>query len=201
MKRPFVLGGSADALWEGGPESELLLAAVGVTLLLAAVRWHWSHRHGRFFTVVDGQFYRSGAIQPQLLVRRVKKHGIRTVIDLRSGRPAVDRERSALERIGVAHVHLRSKQVPRAETVSAVLAVLDRPESRPVLLHCNHGVRRAALFEAICRMEYQNWSNEQALSALRRRSGFVGFHPGSRGHRFVKEYVPRREQQPAAEAS
>jgi protein tyrosine/serine phosphatase len=159
--------------------------------------WHWSHRHGRFFTVVNGHVYRSGALPPDRLLRRVKRHGIRAVIDLRSARPEVDRERAALTAIGVAHFHLPSKQVPGAETVDAVLALIDRSENRPALVHCNHGVRRAAQFEAICRMEYQRWPNERALSLLRRRSAFLGFRSGSRSSRFLLSYVPRHKRETA----
>jgi len=162
---------------------------------VGAVRWHWGHRHCRFFTVVEGELYRSGAMPPDRLLRQVRKHGIRTVIDLRSARPEVEREKAALAAIGVVHVLLPSKQVPRPETVDAVLALLDRAENRPVLIHCNHGVRRAAQFEAIYRMEYQDWPNERALSMLRLRSWFLGFRPGSRSTHFVRSYVPRRARQ------
>jgi hypothetical protein len=88
--------------------------------------------------------------------------------------------------------------MPRAETVEAVLTLLDRDENRPALIHCNHGVRRAAQFEAICRIEYQRWSNERALFVLRRRSGFLSFRPGSRGSEFLRNYVPRRARDSAA---
>jgi protein tyrosine/serine phosphatase len=188
------------ALEEWGDPAVLLAGAVAL-VVLGLLRWHWSHRHGRFFTVVEGEVYRSRALRPDRLLRKVQRHGIRAVIDLRSARPEVDREREALEAAGVRHFHIPSKQVPRAETIEAVLALLDAPENRPALIHCNHGVRRAAQFEAICRIEYLRWSNRQALSILRRRSAFMGFRPGSRGHGFVLGYVPRRERMPASHAA
>ena len=196
--QPFVFGGSAGVMWEDLTDPPLLLVFSLVVVVLGAARWHWSHVNGRFFTVVEGQLFRSGAMRPDRLQQKVRRHGIRAVIDLRSARPEVDRERAALEEIGVKHFHLPSKQVPRAETIDAVLALLDQPENRPALVHCNHGVRRAAQFEAICRMEYQRWSNDRALSVLRRRSAYLGFGRGSRARRFVQSYVPRRERLPAA---
>ena len=201
LERPFVLGGSTGFMWEDILDPPTLLMFSAVVVALGAARWHWSHRNGRFFTVVDGQLFRSGAMPPDRLQRKVRRHGIRAVIDLRSARPEVDREREALAEVGVKHFHLPSKQIPRAETIDAVLALLDQPENRPALVHCNHGVRRAAQFEAICRMEYQRWSNERALSVLRRRSAFLGFRSGSRSRRFVQGYVPRRERQTVAEPS
>jgi protein tyrosine phosphatase (PTP) superfamily phosphohydrolase (DUF442 family) len=187
-----VAGGSGF-MWELLDPPLLGVVSI-VVVALGVVRWRWSHRHGRFFTVVDGQLFRSGAMPPDELQRKVRRHGIRAVIDLRSARPAVDREREALAAVGCKHFHLPSKQIPRAETVDAVLALLDDPENRPALVHCNHGVRRAAQFEAICRMEYLRWTNERALSVLRRRSAYLGFGRGSRSRRFVQSYVPRRER-------
>jgi protein tyrosine phosphatase (PTP) superfamily phosphohydrolase (DUF442 family) len=196
-ERPLA-GGSAEAMWDVDPPFALLISLV--VIALAAIRWHWSHRNGRFFTVVPGELFRSGAMPPGRLQRKVRRYGIRAVIDLRSARPEVERERAALAEVGCKHFHLPSKQIPRAETVEAVLDLLDDPANRPALVHCNHGVRRAAQFEAICRMEYQRWSNDRALSVLRRRSAYLGFGRGSRARRFVQSYVPRRERLPAAAA-
>jgi protein tyrosine/serine phosphatase len=181
----------------------LLLILVAPLALLgpAAARLYWSKVACRFFTVVEGRLYRSGAMRPDRLARKVREHGIRAVIDLRSARPEVEREKAALAEIGVKHFHLPSKQLPRPETVDAVLALLDQPENQPALIHCNHGVRRAAQFEAIYRIEYQRWPNERALSLLRWRSAFMGFRPGSRGTRFLRHYVPRRARPLAAAAS
>lgn len=188
--RPTLLGGANGFVMDEWIDP--WLAAIPIVLVaFALLRWHWSHRHGRFFTVVEGHIYRSRALRPDRLQRKVKKHGIRAVIDLRSARPAVEAERKALAAIGVAHFHLPSKQVPRPETVEAVLALIDQPENRPALVHCNHGVRRAAQFDAICRMEYLRWPNQRAVSLLRRRSGFLGFGPRSRSRRFLDTYVPR----------
>jgi protein tyrosine phosphatase (PTP) superfamily phosphohydrolase (DUF442 family) len=188
-------------MWEELLDPPSLILFAIVVVVLGVLRWHWSHMNGRFFTVVEGELFRSGALRPDRLQRKVQRYGIRAVIDLRSARPEVDRERDALAEIGVKHFHLPSKQVPRAETIDAVLALLDQPENRPALVHCNHGVRRAAQFEAICRMEYQRWPNERALSVLRRRSGFLGFRASDRSSRFLRAYVPRHQRLPAAEPS
>jgi protein tyrosine phosphatase (PTP) superfamily phosphohydrolase (DUF442 family) len=198
---PAAFGGSAGFVWEEFVDPPLLMVLSLVLVVLGVARWHWSHRNGRFFTVVEGELFRSGALPPDRLQGKVRRHGIRAVIDLRSARPEVEEEKQALAEVGCKHFHLPSKQIPRADTVDAVLALLDDPANRPALVHCNHGVRRAAQFEAICRMEYQRWSNERALSVLRRRSAFLGFGRGSRSRRFVQSYVPRRERLPVAESS
>ncbi|MGH7287684.1 MAG: fused DSP-PTPase phosphatase/NAD kinase-like protein [Myxococcota bacterium] len=180
--------------------NSVLFGLVPFAVLAGGARLYWSKVACRFFTVAEGQFYRSGAMPPGRLVRKVRQHGIRAVIDLRSARPAVEREKAALAEIGVKHFHVPSRQLPRPETVDAVLELLDRPENQPALIHCSHGVRRAAQFEAIYRIEFQCWRNERALSRLQRRSAFMSFRPGSRGTRFLRHYVPRRAR-PLAAAS
>ena len=61
----------------------------------------------------------------------------------------VQRERDALAAAGVAHFHVPSREVPDADTVDAVLALLDRPENHPALVHCKHGVQRATVTSAV----------------------------------------------------
>src|SRR5262245_9543375 len=202
VERRWLPGGAAGLFGEeidlfGGELLVFWMALGALVVGIGIVRWYWSHTYCRFFTVVEGQVYRSGAMRPDRLQRLVPKHGLRSVIDVRSARPAVDAERKALAAVGVVHHHVPSKQLPRTETVEAVLALLDCPANLPVLIHCNHGVRRAAQFEAICRMEYQDWSNQRALFVLRRRSGFLSFRPGSRGNDFLRGYVPRRSRKTA----
>jgi len=197
-RRALVLGGSLALcpseipLTEGAIEASLPLAFGVVPVAIALGRWYWAHVSCRFFPIIEGDLYRSGALRPRRLERLVRRRGIRAVVDLRSPRSAVDSERAMLAGIGVAHYNVPSKQRPRADTVEAVLALVDRPENRPLLIHCQHGVRRAAQFEAIFRMEYEGWSNQRALHVLRRRSAFTSFRPRSRGAEFLRSYVPRR---------
>ena len=176
----------------------LLVALPVVAGLAAAARWYWIRRRGRIFTVVEGRLFRSAAMRPDRLLRTVRRHGIRAVIDLRFAPTAVENERAALVAAGIAHFHVPSKRVPSTEVVEAVLAILDRPENLPALFHCKHGARRAALFEAITRMEYGGSSTEHAVSWLRWRSGFRHFGRESRDGVFLRSYVPRRERSLAA---
>jgi len=182
---------------KGSRRRRIILTVIAVLLLAAlcggAVYGYWAVFDHRFWTVSEGQVYRSAAMPPERLVDRVREYGIRTVIDLRRDPDEVVPERSALAEVGVRHLHVPSKQVPTEETVKAFLEIMDHEEYRPVLIHCEHGEGRAPLFSAIYRIEYEGWPKDRA----RRASSFLSFRgnfaPDSRKGMFLRNYVPRRQ--------
>lgn len=136
----------------------------------------------RFATVAKGRFYRAAEMGPALLESTVRRHGIRTVVDLRSPGEGVEREHRLLEGLGVAHHHLPSDQTPRPAVLERYLDILGTAEY-PVLVHCCHGVGRARLFSTIYLVEHEGWSPERAAASLPYRS--------RRGRRFLATYVRR----------
>jgi hypothetical protein len=45
--------------------------------------------------------------------------------------------------------------------------VMSDPASYPVLLHCLAGIHRTGIFTAIYRMEFEHWSNADAMAEMR----------------------------------
>ncbi len=169
-----------------------LVGVLLVGLLISAAGYgYWVFVDHRFWTVTEGQVYRSGAMPLETLQNKIKRYGIQTVIDFRKTHDEVDAEHRALTQMGVKHFSVPSEQVPSEETVKAFLEIMDNRKNRPVLMHCNHGKGRAVLFSGIFRIEYEGWSNEDA----RRASRFIlyksGFSLDSRKGKFVLNYVPR----------
>ncbi len=170
----------------------LLTGVLGIGLLVAAAAYgYWVFVEHRFLTVSEGQVYRSGAIPLETLQKKIKRYGIRTVIDFRKSREKVDAEHKALTQMGVKHFSVPSEQVPAAETVKAFLEIMDNRENRPVLIHCHHGKGRAVLFAGIYRIEYEGWSNEDARRASRLILFKSGFSSSSRKGMFLLNYIPR----------
>ncbi len=171
------------------------LLLIGVLLVgvlgAGAVYGYWVLFDYRFSTVTEGQVYRSGAMPPEKLLVKVRRYGIRAVIDLRRPGAEVDAERVALAQVGVKHFHVPSDQVPNDETIDAFLEILGDCEYRPVLIHCKHGEGRAVLFAAIYRMEYEAWSNERARRASRLLSSISSFSSKSRKGVFIHDYGRR----------
>ena len=58
--------------------------------------------------------------------------------------------------------------MPAERGVEQFCAVMDDPENYPVLMHCFAGIHRTGAFCAVYRMEYQHWTNAEALDELRR---------------------------------
>jgi protein tyrosine phosphatase (PTP) superfamily phosphohydrolase (DUF442 family) len=170
----------------------LLLLVPG---LIALAGWfYWAHVTHRFRTISDGKVYQAGLMPPEHLVEVVREHEIRTVVDLRREKDdgSVSDEAEALRAIGVDHVHLPSGQVPKPETVDAFLALMADPRRHPVLIHCFDGTGRSTLFSALYRIEFEGWSNEDALQATRWVPAFSSFSRDSRKGRFLEEYQKRR---------
>lgn len=168
-------------------------ALVGVALLALVCRYeYWVLVERRFQTITEGKVYKSGELPLDELIDRVGSRGIRTVIDLREEAPEViDAERAALEKEGVKYVNLPSDQIPGPTTVEAFLELMQREETFPVLIHCEHGAGRSVLLSAIYRIEYEGWDSESARCA----TGFLpwrgSFKPDSPKGKYLRNYKPR----------
>jgi protein tyrosine/serine phosphatase len=168
----------------------LLLAA----LLAGGAYLYWDVFEHRFLAIAEGKLYQSGAMPLDRLARKIEKHGIRTIIDLRRGHDEVRAEREALAALGVEHVHLPSAQIPSAEVVESFLQYIGREENHPVLIHCEHGEGRSAMLAAIYRIEFEGWSPDRARRAARFLPFRGSFSPGRRKGQYLLNYVPRRQQ-------
>jgi protein tyrosine/serine phosphatase len=158
-----------------------LSSALGVVVILALIAAPivFAARqqvHTRNFRVVrDRVLYRSGQLTLPGLARILHDYGIRTVISLRDGtRPEDQREQAFCEQAGIRFVRIEPRAwqgedhaVPAEENVRAFRAVLDDRRHYPVLVHCFAGIHRTGAYVAIYRMQYEGWSNEQAIAEAR----------------------------------
>ncbi len=183
-----------------------IILALLILLVLSAsmggyVHWRMNHT---LIEVIPGELYRSSEVSPDGLARLSRQYGIRTVIDLRTmdsdkhNPEGIILEGQALRSIGVRHVNLSTGQTPDMETVSRFLEILDKPGTRPVLIHCYHGVGRTGVFVALYLMEYAGYSNEEAINNVSRYytlriGGRKGFSPESNKGEFLLGYEPRSE--------
>jgi protein tyrosine/serine phosphatase len=128
-----------------------------------------------FRVVREGVLYRSGQMTALGLRRAVHDYGIRTVINLRDGTTALDRaEEEYCRKQGIRFVRLPPRNwgdgtaaPPVADSVRTIRAVLADPANHPVLIHCFAGTHRTGAHCAIYRMEFEGWTNEQALTELK----------------------------------
>lgn len=112
------------------------------------LRVAWSN----FATVVPGRLYRSNHPTPRRLARLVRRHGVRTVINLRGpcGNGSDALSRAAAARLGIAFVDapLSSGRAPQRAEVLTLATALSR-SAEPILVHCKSGADRAGLAAAL----------------------------------------------------
>jgi rhodanese-related sulfurtransferase len=145
-----------------------------------------------FHWVRAGEFYRSG--QPRGIgLRAVNLLGVRTVVSLRSREDSVAlAEEKYYRSHGIRFVRVPlswSDQKEIGLAVEQVMAIVDVPENRPVLVHCARGRERAGLVSAVFRMEQDRWSNSKAMKEM----FDLGLEPGEKKafDEFVWNYLPR----------
>jgi len=97
-------------------------------------------------TVVPGRLFRCNHPTPGRLARAVRRHGLRSLINLRgatgNGSDALSRERAARLGLQFIDVPMSSGNAPTRAQVLALAAAL-RSAPAPVLLHCKSGADRA----------------------------------------------------------
>jgi tyrosine-protein phosphatase SIW14 len=159
----------------------LLGVLIVILLIVAPVVWAGRHLEGmrNFRTVRKGVLYRSGQMSINGLRRIIHDHGIKTVITLRDsytpGEPPPDRsEEEFVRSMALNYYRIPPRQwatvdgkAPADEGIQKFVAIMSDPRNHPVLVHCFGGIHRAGAFSAVYRMEFEGWSNEEAIVELR----------------------------------
>jgi hypothetical protein len=158
-----------------------------------------------FETITEGKVYKSGVIPPDELESYIKEYHIKSVVDLRFpgtgddvNNPEIPAEltdeKIAIEKIkGVNYFNNGSDQVPKPENLNTFFKIMDNPANYPVLIHCYHGVGRAEMYSAIYRIEYENFTNEEARNGVRTLVKWSSFDDGKPKGEFLKAYKSRKE--------
>jgi tyrosine-protein phosphatase SIW14 len=86
--------------------------------------------------------------------------------------------------------------VPADEGVQRFREIMDEPKNYPVLIHCFGGIHRTGAFCAIYRMEYEHWTNEQAIAEMR-ACGYKDLDDEWDLLGYLEQYRPRWQQRQA----
>jgi tyrosine-protein phosphatase SIW14 len=182
--------------------------ATGIVALVVAVPLLYSsHRQTtlrNFRVVEDGVLYRSGQLSPAAFQRVLDEYGIRTVITLRTARdksmPYPDEwEAGICQSKNIRHVRIvpqvwgpnEKGEIPADENVKKFLAIMDKKENQPVLVHCFAGIHRTGTMCAIFRMEYHHWPADRAIDEMR----LCGFDPEDM-HEHIEGYLRNYRARP-----
>lgn len=180
------------------------LTAVGVVIATPIVYSSHQNTHLRNLRVVEeGVLYRSGQLTPAGLESVVRERGIRTVITLRAARVRGGNDPDAWEEEfcaarNIRHVRIPPRlwganekgEIPAEEAVQEFLAVMDKPDNYPVLVHCFAGVHRTGTMCSIFRIEFHRWPAERAINEME----LYGFDPADMQEDiegYLRNYTPR----------
>jgi protein tyrosine/serine phosphatase len=176
-------------------------AVVAVIVGVPAAHYRISYDQAKRFRVVDdGRLYRSGQMTAAGFRDAIRKHRIRTVINLQSssddksggqdwGDPFIPatavggakrKESDIVAEAGARYLQIDCNSLDKAgpdgypAVLDEVYKVFDDESSYPILVHCKAGLHRTGLVVAAYRMEYQGRSRVEALDELR-ANGFGAF--------------------------
>jgi hypothetical protein len=186
----------------------LLGAAIIVGLGATTYGYHARsvERYRNLRVVEPGVLYRSGQLERVGLDRVVREYNIQTVVSFRDVRddkepdPDLLGEQRFCESQGIAYVRLTPKlwgpdatgRVPVEENVREFVRVIgERRKAGAVLIHCMRGVHRTGAYTAIYRMEFDGWSNADAIAEMVDR-GYDTLDEDPDLLQYLENYVPRR---------
>jgi tyrosine-protein phosphatase SIW14 len=168
--------------------------------------------------VKEGILIRSGQLSQAGLERAIHDYRLRTVITLREsknpGEPQPDqREEDFCAKEEIWYFRLPHRASTGSKTpwlrvngsaavdanVAKFLKVMDNARYHPVLVHCTAGTHRTGAYVAIYRMEYERWSNADAIAELIAR-GYDDLAEQNDILGYLETYVPhwKRAEQAAA---
>lgn len=150
-------------------------AAAGLALA-ALLHWVPLLALGNFREVVPGHLYRSGQLGQRRLEEALRRHGIRTVVNLRGPCPSgawYQAEAEVVARCGASleDIPMSAMRLPATVSIAKLVEVLDRAEG-PLLLHCQQGADRTGLAVVV----YLLLRTELTLREARRHLGLETGH-------------------------
>lgn len=186
-------------------KKKVAILILGIVLIGVGKYVYDMNINHNFETITEGRVYKSGVIPPDELESYIKKYNIKSVVDLRFpgtadlvNNPEIPKEltaeQDAIAKIkGVNYFNNGSDQVPKQENLDVFFKIMDDKANYPVLIHCYHGVGRAEMYSALYRVEYENWTTEEARQGVRTLIKFSSFDDGTDKGEYLKAYKSRKE--------
>lgn len=138
------------------------------------------------FAEVSPGIYRSGRLHEEA-APLLKDLGIKTVLNLDDEAPYAKREEEFLKLFGIYMVWIpwNGLDQPKDEVIEKSLTILNTPELRPVLIHCERGSERTGVTIGCWRIRQEQWTAARAYDEMKRYE----FRSFWYGH--LKKYLAR----------
>lgn len=171
IRRPFCPR-KATALFDGTLATPAERRRAWIDSLFvdhAIFRLPWTN----FAAVVPGKVYRCNHPTPRRLAALTRRHGLRTLVNLRGHRRCGSDalSRAAAARVGLTHLDMafESRGAPHRDRILR-FAALYRTLDFPMLMHCKSGADRAGLASGLVIL-FEGGTAAQALRQLSWRFG------------------------------
>jgi len=144
-----------------------------------------------FHWIVPGEAARSAQAYAGFLRAFLRRHGIRTIVNLRGSNPRFwwwRYEKRVTERSGVSHLDIKmnSRNLPSRALLLALLDAFDVAE-RPLLLKCSGGQDRTSLGAGLYLIHRQGWP--AMAVAMAHFSGWPYLHWPKQQQRWIKHFL------------
>jgi protein tyrosine phosphatase (PTP) superfamily phosphohydrolase (DUF442 family) len=161
----------------------LLALAVKVGATYFGRNWH---------ELIPGQVYRCAQLTPDQLRQAIRRHGIRTVVNLRGCCPDFDWYRGECRAtfdldVSQEDVTLSAIRLPAPAEVRRLVEIFERTEP-PILFHCRQGVDRTGVTAALALLLTTDTSLPVARRQLSLRYGHVAIGPTAAMGEFLDLY-------------
>lgn len=148
----------------------IFLGACAFCLLAISVYVVFVKVQGNFHPVTEGEAYRSAQLNGSRLEKYIRRHNIRSVLNLQgrhAGEDWYEDELAVCARLQVAHydVALSASHEPTATQVQELVTIF-RNAQRPILLHCQAGADRSGLVAAMWKVVVDGESKAEAGKQL-----------------------------------
>jgi protein tyrosine/serine phosphatase len=186
-------------------KKKIALVVLGIVLIGVGKYVYDMNINHNFETITEGKVYKSGVIPPDEIADYVKKYHIKSIVDLRfpgtadlENNPEIPAELTAEQEAvakikGVNYFNNGSDQVPNQKNLDVFFKIMDDKANYPVLIHCFHGTGRAEMYSALYRIEYENFTNEEARKNIRTLIKFSSFDDGKPKGEYLKKYQTRKQ--------
>ncbi|MEW6736700.1 MAG: protein tyrosine phosphatase family protein [Acidobacteriota bacterium] len=129
------------------------------------------------FYRIDDHYFR-GAQPSEAGFRKLAEMGVKVVVDLRDANgERDDREEQLVTKLGMRYINLSIStfRAPEEEQIQRFVALMQERESQPVFVHCWRGNDRTGLITGIYRVEFYNWTGEQAYKEMKEHGFSLSF--------------------------
>jgi len=149
---------------------KIAVTIFAVLLLLSAGSALYINEQGNFHPITEGEAYRSGQLDMDEFEYYIKKHNIRSIVNLRGENPSktwYKEEIMFCDANNIKHydLSLSSSKGPNREDVRKLMEIFNNAP-RPVLIHCLAGADRSGLVAAMWKVIVDKEPKEEAEKQL-----------------------------------